>query len=250
MTRGNSVFATIQPRLMAAPVGGPPVANDIFLHALFVRCTLTNNQTIEFQTRFNRETQTVELIIPENMQTLLDQITGLQRGPNMIRFIDWLIGSQSLTNANIVPDPNFIPSSAISIWFGATQSTIDDKMVITLPDTDASIIGYNLKTNEQLSGNLGVYLVWMYICGSNTSFNIRTTVQVNDEIGSSPVLLSEDVEISTVNLIKGDIRETLIMTLDAYPSNLDNFLIYRNYMGSPDPKTEGIGVVGLRFMLL
>lgn len=253
MARGNSVFATIQPRLMSAPVGGPPVANDIFLHALFVRCTLTNNQTIEFQTRFDRDTQTVELIIPENMQTLLEQITGLQRGPNMIKFVDWLIGSKTL-KPNLIHDPDFVPSSAISIWFGATQSTIDDKLVITLPDTDASVIGYNLKTNDQLlgktSGSLGVYLVWTFICGGNTSFNLRTTVQINDEVGSAPVLLSEDVEISTVNLIPGDIRETLLMTFDAYSNNIDNFLIYRNYSGSLDPKTEGIGVLGIRFRLL
>ena len=249
MARGNNVFATIAPRVMKAPVGGPPVANDIFLHALFVRCTLTNNDVIEFQTTFNQATQTVELIIPPNMYTLLDQITGLQRGPNMIRFIDWLIGTRTL-KTDMIPDPNFIPSSAISIWFGATQSTIDDKMVITLPDTDASVVGYNLKTNEQLTGSLGAYLVWMYVCGQNTSYDIRTTVQVNDELGNPPVLFTQDTNISTFNLVPGDIRETLIMTFDGYPNNIDNFLIYRNYLGSPDPKTEGIGVLGLRFKLL
>ena len=249
MTRGNNVFTTITPRTIKAPVGGPPVANDIFLHALFVRCTLTNNDVIEFQTVFNQATQTVELIIPNNMSTLLDQITGLQRGPNFKRFIDWLIGSQTLAPATKL-DTGFIPSSNIDIWFGASQVMIDDKLMISLPAADMSVIGHNLKTSDTLDDNstLKVYLIWAFNCGSNTSFTIRTTGRVNQSDGSAVDNVA-DIDISTFNLISGDIRETLVLDIPGVNAdNLINLLSWRNYGGSIDPKTESVSVIGFRLV--
>jgi hypothetical protein len=248
MNRGNKVFAA--PKVIPKIIPGAPLkVNDYFLYALFARLALNNNDTTEFETKYDPSTNTIELIIPDESKQFFDQITGMQRGPNFKLFIDWLIGSKTL-KMDLVQDPNFVPSSTISIWFGATQSTIDDRMVITLPDTDASVIGYNLKTTNQLSGSLAVYLVWTYVCGANTSFSIRSTAQINDELGNPPVIFSEDNNISTFNLVPGDIRESLIMNFDVNPDNLVSFLLYRNYIGSPDPQTEGIGVLGLRFKLL
>lgn len=248
MNRGHNVFA---PKVVIPKINpsAPLTVNDWFLYAVFARLALSNNDTTEFETKYDPKTNTIELIIPDETKPFFDQLTGIQRGPNFKMYIDWLIGSRTL-KMDQIQDPNFVPSSAISIWFGATQSTIDDKMVITLPDTDASVIGYNLKTTDQLVGSLAVYLVWMYVCGANTSFSIRSTAQINDELGNPPVLFTEDNTISTFNLVPGDIRETMIMNFDVNPDNLVNFLLYRNYMGSPDPQTEGIGVLGLRFKLL
>jgi len=247
MNRGHSVFAPRVPIPRISP-HAPLTVNDYFLFALFARLALSNNDTIEFETKYNPATNTIELIIDDKAKPFFDQLTGMQRGPNFKMFIDWLIGSRTL-KTDAVPDPNFIPSSAIAIWFGATQSTIDERLVITLPDTDASVIGYNLKVNEQLAGSLSVYLTWMFICGNNTSFSIRTSAQINDEMGNPPVTYSEDNNISTFNLVPGDIRESLLMNFDITADNIVNFLINRNYAGSPDPQTEGIGVLGLRFKL-
>lgn len=103
VTRGNKVFQKVLPlinkKCCIGAKDGPPEANDIFLHALFARLTLNNNDTIEFETKFNPNTNTIELDLPPEAQHVLDQLTGIQRGPNFQLFINWLIGSQTLPGA-------------------------------------------------------------------------------------------------------------------------------------------------------
>lgn len=99
ISRGNSVFK----RIGRSPVEkgfsrgfGPPGsvdANDLFLYALFARFTLVNNETIEFETKFDQRTNTIELKIPPEMYPLLDKLTGIKQGPDFKRYIAWLVGN-------------------------------------------------------------------------------------------------------------------------------------------------------------
>jgi hypothetical protein len=231
------------------PVSDPPVTNDIFLHALFARMTLSDGKTIEFETKFNATTNTIELDIPTEASALLDQITGIQRGPTFKRFMDWLIGSQSIIPAT-PRDGEFVSASDIAIWFGASRVVIGEKLILNLPASDMSVVGYNLKTSSTLESNvnLKVYLVWTYNSGSNTSFTIRTTARVY-QIDGSISDVAGDTDISTFNLISGDIRETLMLNInDIHSDNIINLLFNRNYPNTPEPKTESIGILGLQFV--
>jgi hypothetical protein len=256
VARGNSVFARpmLTPQVSRAVVG-PVVANDIFLHALFARITLTNNETIEFETKFNRATNTIELQIEDRHRALFNQLTGIQRGPIFQEFVNWLIGSNTLITPSTSDklDGEFIPSSNIDIWFGGTQVAIDNNAIaINLPTNEPSVLGHNLKTSPTLKpGYLQVYLIWKFICGSNTSFDIRSMAHITDINGESPVDIVSDTNISTFNLVSGDVRETLILDTGnaVSPDNIINLQFLRNFQGSPDPKTESIGVLGIRLKL-
>lgn len=81
------VFAKI-----VAPVGcpqPPPAVRDLFLHALFARIAMTDNSVIEFQTRFNPATNTIELEVPACNLPIFDMLTGMQKGPNFKAFMGW-----------------------------------------------------------------------------------------------------------------------------------------------------------------
>lgn len=253
MNRGNSVFARITPRVVNPPGGNAPVeANDIFLHALFARITLTNNEVIEFETRYDQETNTIELNIPSHSLPLLDQITGIQRGENFKTFIDWLIGSRTLAQVD-TKDKDFVTASLLQVWFGAQSINVEGfRLILSLPACDASDVGYNLKTSADFAGRLRISVIWMFLAGSNTSFDLRTTATVSDATGGSPVTVLQDTNISTFNLVAKDVRETEILdTGDIIGGgNIVNFLIHRNYIGSPDPKTETVGIVGLKVRLI
>jgi hypothetical protein len=247
VTRGDKVFRQIIP--LPQLTSDPPVTNDIMIYALFARITLTNNNIIEFETKFHRDTNTIELVVPAEAMPLLDQITGIQRGPVFKRFIDWLIGSQSIIPATL-RDGEFVSSSDIAIWFGGTRAVIDEKMILNLPAADMSTIGYNLKTSSIITAGtkLKIYLVWTYNCGSNTSFTIRTNARVT-QIDGTIQDVAGDADISTFNLISGDIRETLLLEMtDIHPNDIISLLFLRNFPTTPEPKTDSIGVIGLRFV--
>jgi hypothetical protein len=249
--RGKSVFAKIQKQMPKVMPGGPVAARDLFLYALFARIALKDNDNIEFETKFNEDTNTIELIIPPKMLPLLDQITGMQRGPNFKKYIDWLIGSQSLVPPCVPKDVNFIAASGIQVFFGSEPALVDGRLILTLPSVETSVIGYNTKISDCFAGSLKVYVTWLYMCGSQTSYNLRTQVTVSDSQGGGAFTNSVDTLISTFNLLPGDIRETEVLTLGNVitPNNIINLLFSRNYDGSPDPQTEGIGIVGLRVQL-
>jgi hypothetical protein len=163
--------------------------------------------------------------------------------------MDWLIGSQSIVPAT-QRDGEFVSSSDIAIWFGASRVVVREKMAIDLPATDMSVIGYNLKVSSTLASasKLKTYLVWTYNCGSNTSFTIRSTARVN-RVDGSLFDVAGDSDISTFNLVSGDIRETLLLDVDdVQPDDIINLLFRRNYTTTPEQKTESVSVIGLRLV--
>ncbi len=247
MARGNKVFASITPPTIQSVTSVVGV-NDIFLHSLFARIALSNNDVIEFQTRYSKETDTIELMIPDGQMEIFDQITGMQRGNRFKAFINWLIGSETLTaTATLDQDPNFISAGALSIWVGATQGSVGtNKLTLLLPTTELSVIGYNFKVGSS-GGSLKVSLVWIYDSGSNNSFNVNTSVDISAISGGVPVSSSGNTSISTFNLINGDIRETELLTVaDVSQDDIVSIMVRRNYNGSPDPKTDLVGVLGLK----
>lgn len=70
--------------------------SDAFLYALFARIAYTDNSTVELQTKYNSQTNTIELIVPQQALSTFNQMIGMQRGPNLQTFLGWLIGSDSL----------------------------------------------------------------------------------------------------------------------------------------------------------
>jgi len=251
MKRGHNVFAKVMPQPVSKAFTLPPQANDIFLHALFTRITMTDNSIIEFETRFNQQTNTIELYIPQKALNILDQLTGVQRGPNFKTFINWLIGSQTLVQTT-AKDLDFIPASELLIWFGATPILVENsRLVLDLPIIKASTVGYNLKTNDTFIGNLEISLIWVFMHGSNTSFDIRSSATVSGASGAAPVITTADTTISTFNLLPGDIRESTILNVaNVSSNNIINLLINRNFNGHTDPQTEAIGIVGIQIKLI
>lgn len=230
-----------------------PEARDLFLHALFARVALTNNGTLEFQTCFDPETNTIELIIPPEALAIFDEITGMQRGPKFQAYINWLIGSTTLpvpagsSDTNI--DPAWVSASDMSIWVGAVAGSLDDKRaVIILPAAELSAIGHNTKLSSTGSGKVKISLVWIYGGGSNNSFTIKTSANISI-IGTGEVSNEDnEVTISTFNLVPGDIRETELLTTstNAIADDLVSVILRRNFVGSPDPKTDLVSVLGIK----
>lgn len=247
--RGNCVSKAIVPQVAQHPAHS--YVNDIFLHALFARITLSNNDTIEFDTTFDETTGTIELCVPTGGLAIFNQITGLQRGTNLRTFINWLIGSQSITaEPALDQDVDFISAGNLTIWAGATPGNLSDKrLVLLLPATDLSALGYNTRADQSFtSGALRVHLVWAYDSGSNNAYDIHTSVEIKTIGSGATASATSTTNIPTSSLITGDVRETTLITTGNIISAGDivSIIIRRNYNGSPEAKTELVGVVGIR----
>lgn len=255
MARGNKVFSPLGVNPFINTDVSPLGVNDILLHALIVRLALSNNDVIEFQTRYNKQTDTVELVVPNAALPYFDQLLGMQRGPNFQTFINWLIGSETLqTGTTLDQDQSFVSAGNLIAWSGASAGNLEDKrLVIYLPAATLSVVGFNTSTSSDFAGGrIRVSLVWVYDSGANTSFDIRTSVEIVELTTGNKINLSSDTSISTFNLIHGDIRETeLLDTGDVVePDRLVNIIVRRNYDGSPDPQADLVGIVGLKVELI
>lgn len=94
--RGNCVGKAIQPSIKPYPQAS--YINDWIIYAIFARMTLSNNDTVEFDTIFDEQNNTIELCIPSGASDAFNQITGTRRGTNFKKYIDWLIGSDTVGN--------------------------------------------------------------------------------------------------------------------------------------------------------
>jgi hypothetical protein len=253
MSRGNSVFRSIKAMPRTCNGTPPPGVNDFFLYAMFARVALSNDDNFEFETKYDKSTNTIELVIDDRVLPIFNQITGMKRGPNMQCYINWLIGSRAI-RALSQQDPNFVPANTLEVWFGATRSTIGETFVLLPPTDDASVIGHNIKVSDSFTGTMKVHLIWMMVCGANNPnsyFQVRTSASVSSIDGITPTVSVDDTEVSTFNLVEGDMREAQILEVNNItPNNIISLLINRNFVGNSDPKTESIGVVGLRIELI
>lgn len=242
ISRGTNVFKSItkQPQTRDDATNNTSV-NDFFLHALFARLTLTNNRVIEFDTKFNHSTNTIELQIKDQDLKFFDQLLGIQRGPKFKTFIDWLIGSRQLTTSTLVPD--FISISAFDIWYGANESIVNDIPVVIPSTINPSHIGYNLKVKSGTT-KIRVHLSWLYIGGANTSFTLRVNAAIVST--STPINIVNDVIIPTIGIANGDNVETAVLDIDTEDNTIIGVSIQRNCDGSTDPHTEIIGLIGMR----
>lgn len=245
MVRGKNVFARIQSQIPLQQTENLSV-NDFFLYALFARIAFRNNHNIEFETKYDKNSNTIELQVPTNYLDTFDEMLGIQRGPNFKKFVNWLIGSQTLQTSGGVIDGQFISVNSLNLWFGASYLDVDgNKLVILLPPSQQSAINSSIKTSDTHDGDLSISLVWMYLSGNNNNFDIKVNVTITNEFGDATVY-SELVSISTFNLIANDTRTTELISInDVGPNTIVDIMIYRNYGGSADPGTDVIGVVGL-----
>lgn len=251
------VFGKIIPQLAQQsdiPVG----IRDLFLHALFARLALTDNRIIEFETKYNCSTNTIELQIPSDILPVFDEMLGMQRGPKFQAFIDWLVGKQQIISdvptvvVGFDNDQQFVPVGSLTVWSGATIESDDTSVTIALPTSILSVVGYNTKLSQSISGNdIKVSLIWRYDAGNNTSYDLKTTLTATDFGGAVNVSGSLDTNISTFNLIHGDVRTTeLLYVADIQPEDLINITIQRNFEGSTDPQTESVNIVGLKVEII
>lgn len=86
--------------------------NDLFLFIFFARFAFKNGDVIENDTLFNKETNEIELDIPDEYLTLIEDVT---LGPKAVRYIQWLIKSSQLwkigSDGQLVPkDPDNVVS--------------------------------------------------------------------------------------------------------------------------------------------
>ena len=257
MPRGNGVFA----RVITCPnnivAGPPPAVNDVFLHAMFARLAFSDNSVVEFETKYDPATNTIELYVPADKMPVFNQITGMKRGDNMQCFINWLIGSRALIMAATdAKDGEFVPSTSLQIWSGATVQNIEgNRLSIAMPTDETSTIGYNFKVIEDFQGRVRISLVWAFLGGSGlptASFSVRTTTNITGAQGSSPLVVVGDTNVPTFNLLAGDIRETLLLETGdvVFGDDIVGILLHRNYNGSPDLHSEAFGVLGLRIEMV
>lgn len=251
MSRGNQAFKRIglTPQLTSAQRNNHTDVNDLFLHALFARIALSNNSSIEFQTTYNKESNEIELDIPDESLGIFNQITGMQRGEKFKQYINWLIGSETLPAPASTYDSGFI--SNFEIWVGATIAAINqDTLVYFLPSVATSIVGFNRMVGNVVDGSGTLYLQWAYDSGSNSSFQLKINVSITDVAGNV-TNLSNVITPSTFNLIKGDIRETEAITISPgslAQGDIVSIMIHRNYVGHADPQTDLVGLVGARLV--
>lgn len=247
--RGNNVSAKIQ-SAMQTQTSFDTRLNDLFLHALFARLAFKNNENYEFKTKYHPSTNTIELDIPDKYLDVLDQVTGIQRGPNFKRFMNWMIGSEQLQGDDKDVNSKFLSTSDINLWYGASYLDVNGStLTVALPSSLPSAINANFKTAPEYSGDVQLKLNWMFIDGQNTEFYVKVNVTVIDKFGNSYVV-SEESMISTFNLIANDLRNTTIIELPNIGSDtLIDIVIMRNYSGSLDPQTETISVAGIELVM-
>lgn len=266
MPRGCKVFQRVD--LLKAtdqlPSQDPEGVRDVILHALLARLALCSGETVEFKTNYNKASNTVELDFPDGLLPVLDEILGMQRGPRMQAYINWLIGKQAIIDdvPNIVEqttiDKDFISASSLDIWTGAKIGNLDDeKIVIFLPVDCLSVLGYNTKVNDEFTtGQVVISLIWVYESGDNgsntaASFDIQTSMNISVIDGNTITTVSDTTTIPTFNLVKGDVRETNILTATGIQSgDMLAISIKRNFSGSSDPETEFVGILGLKVKLI
>jgi hypothetical protein len=224
---------------------------------MFARVAFSDNSVVEFETKYDKDTNTIELYVPNDRMPIFNQLTGMKRGEKMKCFINWLIGSRDLIMAATdARDGEFVPSTSLQIWSGATVNNVDgNRLSIVMPTDEMSVIGYNFKVIEGFEGRVRISLVWTFMGGTglpDASFVIRTSTNVTGAQGSDPIVITGDVTIPTFNLLLGDIRETLILeTGDVIRGNdIIGTLIHRNFNGSTDAHTEAYGVLGLRIEMI
>jgi len=240
--RSNNVFARSTGTFcLPKDKSGKPVANDFFLYALFARIALSNNENIEFETKFDKETQTIELQLSDNNLQLFDQLVGMKRGPKFKQFIDWLIGSRRFDS---VSETDFFSATAFDIWFGATVAQIEDRNLVLFPTKKESVIGYNFKLNEEKT-KAKLFLVWQYICGSNDFAELRVVANVIST-SAPPMDVVNDVILDTSGLTANEVIETEILNLDVPEDSVISLSIIRCFEGSSDPQSEMIGMIGVR----
>jgi hypothetical protein len=252
------VFGKIVPQILSSISNSYTKVKDLFVHALFARVAMNDGRTIEFQTKYDPNTDTIELHIPDDILPVFDEILGMQRGPNFQCYINWLIGKQQIIDdvpsviVGFDTDQQFVPVGSLTIWTGAAIENTNNVISISLPTVAHSVLGYNMKLSSALAGNsIKVSLVWKFDAGNNTSFNIKTNVISTDFDGTIVASDSNDVSISTFNLINGDIRTTeLITTSGINPDEMVNITLQRNYDGNTDPHTESINLIGLKIEVL
>lgn len=265
VTRGKNVFAKqlVQSRALGqSATNGIPKVNDLLLHAMFARIALGDDSTVEFETHYDKKSNTVELIVPEKTMRVFDQMLGMKRGPKMQKYIDWLMGSKRFEP---IAQPNFISATAFDVFIGATTAVLNERMVLIFPGVDPSIIGYNLKlqtlkpaiplesdnpcckivTPEPIQ-KLRIFLVWQFICGNGSNLELRISANILSP-SQAPFTVINDVIISTAGVAVGDVMETEILDLDNLTSDtIISLTIMRNFQGSGDPHSEMIGMIGVR----
>lgn len=91
MLRGKKATAKIQ-TAMPQTVNVTTTVNDFFLYALFARLTFSDNDKVEFQTKYDKSTDSIELQIPDKYLPVFDQMTGIGQGPRFKQFVNWLVG--------------------------------------------------------------------------------------------------------------------------------------------------------------
>jgi hypothetical protein len=97
-----AVFAPIIPQLAQPGCTAPTAVRDLFLHALFARLAFNDNSIVEFETKYNQQTNTIELQLPDCALPFFDTITGLQQGPRFRAYIDWLVGNANITAGGLI----------------------------------------------------------------------------------------------------------------------------------------------------
>lgn len=180
MLRGKKATAKIQ-TAMPQTVSVTTTVNDFFLYALFARLTFSDNEKVEFETKYDRSTDTIELQIPDKYLPVFDQLTGIGQGPKFKQFINWLVGGLQ-DQIDIINDE--IDNMSIN---GALR--YDQRQVLSLTElrqvkTNISI-GSQPTISYDLAGNVSNIL---YVDGSQKQFtyNLDGSLSRIDHIFTSP----------------------------------------------------------------
>jgi hypothetical protein len=133
------VFAPILPQLAQPGCNAPTGVRDLFLHALFARLALNDNSNVEFETKYNPQTNTIELQLPDCALPFFDTVTGMQQGPRFRAYIDWLIGNANITAGGLI-------DADLTVTGNAASTAEQILSTVTIPaNTLSSGIGVRIK---------------------------------------------------------------------------------------------------------
>ncbi|MEM3097455.1 MAG: hypothetical protein QXU32_01880 [Nitrososphaerales archaeon] len=140
------VFGKIKPAIAQPGCIEPDGVRDLFLYALFARLALSDGSNVEFETKFNPSTNTIELQLPDCAIPFFDKVTGMKQGPRFRQYINWLVGNTEGGSGLIIADLDVTGSLAST----ATQTLAS---VVIPGNTMADGTGIRIKAFGSVGAN-------------------------------------------------------------------------------------------------
>lgn len=183
--------------------------NDLFLHAFFARLADSSSKTHEFETKFCKEINQIEL---DSSDELLDVLTDVDVGPKLRRFLNWLVGNDK--DANIVVDSDNSVSAAVSSVQTLKEINISPSYLENT-NQGIKISAWGVMANNANEKNITLNINGTTITSNNVSFN---PIGVSWELEAIILRNSNELKAKGGGLV-GAVSQSVLSTSMAYATD-------------------------------